>query len=149
MQEINISKFFGYDQATFMQYLELHKDDFITLLIPKEYSEQDGELIATDYYRLFYIMQMLMPICKDLLHFWPDPSKKGEFRVILHTDDWEELKLFLWEVLQGYDMDADFEAYMEFELLAIHMNRYMEHGELMASPGLYDFIMNIHDKYAG
>jgi hypothetical protein len=38
---------------------------------------------------------------------------------------------------------------MEFELTAIHVNKYMEDGELMASPGLYDFIMNLHDKYAG
>jgi hypothetical protein len=149
MQQINIADFFGYNQSSFMKCLEQQKDKFITLVIPKEYSEQDGELIATDYYRLFYIMQQLMPICHDLLHSWPDPSREGEFHVMLHTEDWEELKGFLWEVMQGYDMDNNFDAYTEFELTAIHMNKYMEHGELMASPGLYDFIMNIHDKYAG
>jgi hypothetical protein len=29
------------------------------------------------------------------------------------------------------------------------MTSYMENGDLLASPGLYEFILNIHDKYAG
>ena len=149
MTQIKISECYGFDKPAFMEYFELHKDDFLTIILPKISSEADGELMAIDYYRLFYIMQCLMPLCYDLFHTWPDPAEAGEFHVIIHTDEWEELTSFLWEVLKGYDQDNDIDAYVEFENIALDMSMYMEHGDLLASPGLYEFIMKIHNKYAG
>ena len=73
MTTINITEFKGYDQQAFLDFLQIHSKSFIELIVPKDSDESEVYLILNDYYRAFYIGQLLLPCTFEIMHNAPNP----------------------------------------------------------------------------
>jgi hypothetical protein len=141
MTQIKITEFAGYDKPSFLAFLNICKNEFIDLVLPKEYDKNHGQLFLLDYYKLLYVLQILQPHSEKLIHNWPNPSEKGAFSIIILYKPSALLYDTLWYIRQGFDKN-NVEQYEAFESRAIKINTYIKEGIEIESPLAFQFIMD-------
>jgi hypothetical protein len=141
MTQIKITEFAGYDKPAFLAFLNFYKDQFIELVLPKEYDEDNGHLLLYDYYKLLYVLQLLQPHTERLLHNWPDPSEKEAFKIMILYKPSTSFYDSLWYIKQGFDKNNP-DLYEAFETSAIDIYSYIKEGTEIESPRTFQFIMD-------
>lgn len=145
MTLININQFFGYSEKCFYDYLRLHRTCFIEVVIPKNSTHNQPELVIDDFYRAIYTGQLLSRISEDCLFNLPDPGTKGEFGFIISTKQFKKLAGILFLLSQAYDHDNHPEPSLAFSKTAAYIEHYLMENEELWCQLYLDMLEDLSD----
>ena len=144
MINIRLTEFKGYTEEMFLQYLRCHGTSFITILIPKDFDDEEPGLLVQDYLRALYTGQLLGRLSEDVMHSIPDPAKPGQFSFIIATARWEELAGLLVYLYKSFDWDDHLDDYLAFGDCISRFLEKADEDEEITCP----YFLDVIDEYS-
>ena len=130
MVQINITEFEGYDEAAFLNFLELEEGEQLKLSVPKRtalYQSTHLEM-ATEYSHMLLLGQKLYAMAEDFCYELPRLDEKGHFVFYVLPKDKESLASLLEQLVLMQDYCSD--ALIDFDV---------EASEFLGQFGIVDF----------
>jgi hypothetical protein len=141
MHTLNLSELEHYDASSIYQYLLIHDDKQLEIVIHKETvtGVNDNFEIFWEYYLAAFIGQKLSAIAKTFSYYVPSTYVKEVFRFLITVDNWDALTDILHYLVTGiYETDTDTNILLHHEGAAFLEKASEEQPTDIACWGLLD-----------
>ena len=117
----------------------LKTNQLIEIILPKQFSPEEIELLPLDYYRAGYAGQLLKSIAIDFLFSIPEPASNDHFSFILVTEQPQKLAAILKQLSDAYNDDTEI-ILARFDQQALSFLTKIADDEEIACPPYYIII---------